>query len=519
MTTPPSPSTPPSARLDLPELISQTLWLVVHGPDPDRPDARNEQELGVGTPRQAIRALRPGGIVAFAWSGNCAHPQQLAHLVAALQDTAGEEAGMPLAVAIDEEGGRVRRLPPPATQWPSARALARAAGPEEAQARWAAAGTELLACGITTNLAPVVDVDAVNNPVVGDRAFGTDATTVSAHATAAVEGLQQAGVAAVAKHFPGHGAVAGDSHEALPHSAAGRASVEDRHLAAFRQLFADARPAGVMTGHLRIAALDGAEPATTSPAITRDLLRRELGYDGLVLTDSLAMGALADREPGAVAVEALAAGADVLLTPPDPGTAHAAVLEAVEQQRLSADRVAEAADRVAAHRTRWRAEGDGRAADDPSHRSLALDLAHRAVVVNDPVGLLPIDRALVVGATVAGPARGLADALAARGVAARLCELGGREGIGDGPLPSGDTMNAMAGDDPLVVVSEPGHDLTALLAATGRDSSVHVRTAVGEPALPRPAEPATTVDVSLPGGDHALVAATAQRLARTRERY
>lgn len=420
------------ARLDVRELAAQVCWITVFGPDSDRADPRNRHRLGVDTPAEAVSSLTPGGIVLFAWSGNCAHPRQLAALSRDLQEAAAQAGGgVPLAIASDEEGGRVARLPPPATRWPSARALARSPV-SDAGARWSAGARELRACGIGLDLAPVVDVDAQANPVLGERAFGSDVATVVTHAQAAVQGLHDAGVASVAKHFPGHGATAVDSHLALPRCDASADALRSVHVAAFAELLAAAPPAGIMTGHLLAPALDPHEPATTSAAITTGLLREELGYDGLVLTDSLAMAALADRDPVETAVAALAAGADVLLTPPDPRAVVEGIVHAVERGRLPADRLEAAVDRVLRHKARWPAphDPDGLAADAPEHRAHAARLASRAVHVDDPDHRLPLSCPLVVVGEPDGPARGLCDALRDRGATAELWELGARQAAG-----------------------------------------------------------------------------------------
>jgi beta-N-acetylhexosaminidase len=216
-------------------------------------------------------------------------------------------------VAVDQEGGRVARLKQPWTLWPPARALGRMGSEEHARRMGAALAAELSACGIRLDFAPVVDVDTnPANPVIGDRSFGDDPELVGRLGAALVRGLQEGGVAACAKHFPGHGDTDVDSHLDLPVVEHSRSRLEDVELRPFRKAIA-AHVATVMTAHVLVRELDAELPATLSPRVLETLLRRELGYDGVVVSDDLEMKAIAARwSAGDAAVAAARAGCDLL---------------------------------------------------------------------------------------------------------------------------------------------------------------------------------------------------------------
>jgi beta-N-acetylhexosaminidase len=414
--------------MTLEQKVAQLFWITVYGPAGDAVHPANRRAYGVDTPAEVVRRHRPGGVVLFAWSDNTQHPEQMARLTRDLQVASGGTSGQRLGIAIDEEGGRVSRLGPPATGFPSARAVGVAADRDLALGRWRATGRELVALGVTTNLAPVVDLGNDRNPVVGDRAFAEDVDTVVEHGALAVQGLHEGGVAAVAKHFPGHGATEVDSHLALPVVERSGADLEP-HVDAFRRLISVRPPAGIMPGHLLVTALDPDRPATLSPAIIDGLLRTELGYGGPVVTDSLSMAGIRGGEDDPqVAVAALQAGADVLLTPPDLAGAVEAVVAAVRCGALSEDRVDEALQRGETLRRVSDPAADASSAaagvGATEHRRIASEIARRAVLVERGAGHLPLPSrpTLVVGVTGSG-ARGLADELTRRGWDAALLEV------------------------------------------------------------------------------------------------
>ena len=259
-----------------------------------------------------VREFGVGGVVLFA--RNVSAPEQVADLVRELQSVARDAAhDRPLLVAVDQEGGRVARLRQPWTLWPAARAVGRVGSEETARQMGQALAEELLACGIRYDFAPCVDVDTnPKNPVIGDRSFGDDPDLVGRLGVAMIQGLQAGGVAACAKHFPGHGDTDVDSHLDLPAVDHSRSRLEDVELRPFRMAIA-AGVASVMTSHVLVREIDDARPATLSPLVIAGLLRKDLGWSGVVVTDDLEMKAVAARfTPAQIAVLAAQAGCDLL---------------------------------------------------------------------------------------------------------------------------------------------------------------------------------------------------------------
>jgi beta-N-acetylhexosaminidase len=267
--------------------------------------------------RRLIRDFGLGNVILFA--RNVDSPEQVAELVRELQAIA-RDAGheTPLLIAIDQEGGKVQRLRKPWTEWPPIKAIGELGqGGEDAARRMGQAlAAELLACGVRLDFAPVVDVDTnPKNPIIGalGRSFSSDPDKVGRLAAAMIDGLQKSGVAACAKHFPGHGDVDVDSHLDLPFSDVSRQRLKDVELRPFKHA-AEAGVATVMTAHVLYRELDDKYPATLSPHIIKENLRQNLGYDGVVFGDDLEMKAVAARWPyGEAAVLAARAGCDMLL--------------------------------------------------------------------------------------------------------------------------------------------------------------------------------------------------------------
>jgi beta-N-acetylhexosaminidase len=213
---------------------------------------------------------------------------------------------------VDQEGGRVARLREPWTVWPPLRALGRAGSEELARRMGESIAGELRSCGIGCDFAPVVDVDTnPANPIIGDRSFGEDPEAVGRLGAAFIAGLQGGGVAASAKHFPGHGDTDVDSHLDLPLVDHGLSRLEDVELRHFRHAV-EAGVATVMTAHVLVRELDDRLPATLSPRVLGELLRGKLGYGGVVVSDDLEMKAVA-KSSGRASVLAAKAGCDLLL--------------------------------------------------------------------------------------------------------------------------------------------------------------------------------------------------------------
>jgi beta-N-acetylhexosaminidase len=301
----------------------------------------------------ALHAEMPfGGVALFRHNGGA--PAAMRRLTDAIHRL---DPQLPPLVAIDHEGGRVHRLDPPFTRFPPPAVVA-AHGAPSVRAVAAAMARELAAIGIDLTFAPVLDV-ASNpaNPVIGDRAFATEPEAAAALALAAFRATRAAGLLTCGKHFPGHGDTAADSHLELPIVEKTRRELTRTELVPFRRAIAAGIPM-LMSAHVVYPALDRDRPATLSPAILTGLLRRRLGFRGVVCTDDLGMRAIADHYgPDEAAVAAIAAGVDALLychRQDHLRTAITAVERAVTEGRLDERRIAESHRRVVAL-TRWRA--------------------------------------------------------------------------------------------------------------------------------------------------------------------
>lgn len=262
--------------------------------------------------KRMLRDFGVGHVILFA--RNVDAPEQVAELVRELQSVA-RDAGhdIPLLVAVDQEGGRVARLKAPWTLWPPLRAVGRSGSEGLARQMGEALAAELLACGIRLDFAPVVDVDTnPANPVIGDRSFGDDPSLVARLGVAMIRGLQEGGVAACAKHFPGHGDTDQDSHLELPAVDHSRSRLDDVELRPFRAAV-EAGVATIMTAHVLVRELDDRLPASLSPAVIEGILRKQMKYDGVVVSDDLEMKAVATHwAPGLAAVLAAQAGCDII---------------------------------------------------------------------------------------------------------------------------------------------------------------------------------------------------------------
>jgi beta-N-acetylhexosaminidase len=303
---------------------------------------------GTSPTPEVLELLRRGvyGVILFA--RNVESAEQVAWLSAELK----RAAGRPLLVTVDQEGGRVARLRARHgfTELPPMRAIGQLGDERTAFQVGALLGRELRAVGIDQDYAPVVDVDTnPANPVIGDRSLGRDPAQVGRLGAALARGIQSSGVAACAKHFPGHGDTSQDSHTGLPRLAHPLARLEAVELPPFRAL-SEAGVASVMTAHVVFEALDAERPATLSPAVMR-LLRTTCRFDGPALSDDLEMAAVAAHYPLDVAVpSALAAGVDGMLVCHRPEVQHRAIdlaRAAVESGAVTAARLTEARARIA----------------------------------------------------------------------------------------------------------------------------------------------------------------------------
>jgi beta-N-acetylhexosaminidase len=373
---------------------------------------------GPDVPRWVLAALERGLAGVTVFGPNIADPEQVAKLTADLRSA----GGVPL-IAIDEEGGDVTRIAHlTGSRYPGNAALGAVDDVALTADVYRALGTDLAALGFNVDLAPSVDVNtAADNPVIGTRSFGADTGLVSRHAAAAVSGLQAAGVAACAKHFPGHGSTRLDTHDTLVTVDASLELLAQRDLPPFTAAI-KAGVRCVMPGHLRVPELTGDLPATLSAAALTGLLRGEWGFSGVIISDALEMRAVSGRYgiPEA-AVRAAAAGTDVLCLGRDQSedsylAVRQALCAAVGTGRLPAARLEEAAARVADLRA-WLASAADAAASGAPASAAPSDRAQ--------VGLRAARRAV----QVSGPVRPLTDPV--------VIEVSGRENIAVGGVPWG----------------------------------------------------------------------------------
>lgn len=262
--------------------------------------------------KRLIRDFRVQSLIFF--KRNVDTPAQVAELVRELQILA-KDAGYsrPLLIAIDQEGGRVQRLRAPWTVWPPNRRLGELGSLDHVRRMAEALATELLACGISLDFAPIMDVDTNPlNPIIGDRSYSRDPDQVGKMGVAFIEAMQGAGLAACAKHFPGHGDTDLDSHLDLPVIEHARSRLDAIELVPFRMAIT-AGVATIMTAHIMVRELDEKVPATLSQCVVGTLLREELGYKGVIVADDLEMKAVSATWPHDVsAVLAAKAGCDIL---------------------------------------------------------------------------------------------------------------------------------------------------------------------------------------------------------------
>ncbi|MGC5342364.1 glycoside hydrolase family 3 protein [Streptomyces sp. DT24] len=485
------------ARMSLEEKVGQLFVMRVYGHSATAPDQAdidaNLAEIGVRTAAEMIAKYHVGGIIYFTWAHNTRDPHQIAELSNGIQRAGlAGPTPLPLVVATDQEHGIVARVGEPATLLPGAMALGAGGSRSDARLAGRIAGAELAALGITQNYAPDADVN-VNpaNPVIGVRSFGSDPQSVAALAAAQVKGYQSAGIAATAKHFPGHGDTTDDSHSKLPYIRHTREQWSRLDAPPFRAAVA-AGIDSIMTAHIVVPALDPAEdPATLSHPILTGILREELGYDGVVVTDSLGMeGVRTKYGDERVPVLALKAGVDQLLNPPSLDLAWHAVLNAVKNGELTERRLDESILRILRLKTRLglfddpfvTRRGVDRTVGVPEHRAAADRIAERTTtLLADPGALLPLSRRshrrlLVVGADPASPSGTTGPPTAT--LAAAFGELGFTAtalSTGTAPTPAkiADAVAAARDSDAVVVgtynVTAGGSQrtLVSALAATG----------------------------------------------------
>ena len=324
--------------MTLERLAGQLLW----GGWGDKPET--DGHLYNAHARYLVEEMGVGGLILF--NRNLRSPEEIAALTEELRAHAAE----PLLIAVDQEGGRVNRLPLPGLTFSGNMALGVLDDVERTREVARAIGEQLAALGIDVDFAPSLDVNNnPQNPIIGVRSFGEEPEHVARHGVAAVQGFLEAGILPVVKHFPGHGDTQADSHLELPVQPADRARLDAVELLPFRRALRAGAPA-VMTTHIRFPRLDAELPATLSRPILTGILREELGFDGLVVTDCLEMRGITDHwGPEEAAVLAIEAGADMLLvchTLETQNRMRDALCAAVRSGRLTEERLRDSLRRI-----------------------------------------------------------------------------------------------------------------------------------------------------------------------------
>ena len=367
-------------------LIGQKLLLAFQGKEPS-PEIID-----------ALKKYRPGGLTFFR-SLNIDDPAQVRRLTDSLQRLARDLDLPPLLIATDQEGGQLMAIGEGTTPLPGNMALGATGSPDMARRAGEVLGRELAAMGVNVNYAPSCDVNInPQNPVIGIRAFGEDPTAVAQLASAMIKGIQSQGVAATAKHFPGHGDTDGDSHHGLPSVPHTLERLQKVEFPPFQAaIAADAKL--MMTAHLALPAIDGpdAPPATLSSRILIGLLREELGFNGVIVTDAMDMHAIQQGDAlGEDALRAVSAGADLLLLTSDPDDqkrVYKSLVSAIQNSELDEEATSASIERILSLK-RWLAEypqPDLSVVGCAEHQAVADEIAERSItLVRDDANLLPL---------------------------------------------------------------------------------------------------------------------------------
>ncbi len=323
------------AKMSVDEKVGQLLFTTYHGTFTSTDSPAYRQML------HCVNDLHAGGFIIVTRIGPLGIEKSQAYPTAALNNELQAKAKIPLLVGADFERGSAMRLDE-GTSFPTQMALAAAGDPKDAYMMGKVTAIEARQVGVQWIYAPVADVNNnPDNPIINTRSFGEDPKRVAEFVREYVRGVNENGGLATAKHFPGHGDTAADSHIDLPVIKADRARLEELELVPFRAAI-EAGVGSIMTGHLNVPALepDSNTPATLSHNILTGVLREQLGFEGLVITDAMDMGGITMRfAPGEAAVRAVLAGADALLMPPVPDAAFEALQDAVKSGRISKERL------------------------------------------------------------------------------------------------------------------------------------------------------------------------------------
>ncbi|MBE3557595.1 MAG: glycoside hydrolase family 3 protein, partial [Firmicutes bacterium] len=382
---------------------------------------------------EAIEKYHPGGFIYFNWNGNIStplNPKQVQDLSNGLQQIAMQQRlPIPLLLATDQEGGSVARVKEPATVFPGNMALGATRSPLLAGQQARVTAQELKALGLNMDMAPVVDVNVnPNNPVIGIRSYGEDPKLVATLGAAQVLGYQHTGIAATAKHFPGHGNTDVDSHTGLPVISHDWEKLQRIDLPPFRAAIASGVDA-VMAAHILVPTLDpSGMPASLSKPILTDLLRNQLGFRGVIVTDALDMQGAQVLPADRIPIAAIEAGADLLLMPPDVDVAYQSILRAVQQGEISQDRIDQSVERILT--LKWKLglftdpfadPADLSKLGRPASQAVAARIADRSITLlknNNAVLPLPAGEHVVVAGPRTAGGETLASLLQAMGIQA-----------------------------------------------------------------------------------------------------
>ncbi|WP_235854923.1 beta-N-acetylhexosaminidase [Nonomuraea aridisoli] len=331
------------SEMTVEEKVGQLFMPIVYGTAADSVSGENQARFGAQTPAKVIQKYHLGGVILFPY--NVKSVGQVVSFTNGMQRASKD---VPLLVATDQENGMVSRFSSVMTAFPGAGQIGAKGQPELAGQVARATGRELHALGVNLDFAPVADVNVnPRNPVIGQRAYGDQPKKVAAMVAAAVKGFHEAGMASTAKHFPGHGDTNVDSHTGLPVINHTRAEWERIDAPPFKAAI-DAGVDAVMSAHIVFPKLDpSGDPATLSKPILTGLLRKELGFKGVISTDALNMAGVRKKyDDGEIAVRALLAGADLLLMPNDLPKQYRAVVAAVKSGRISEERLDQSVTRL-----------------------------------------------------------------------------------------------------------------------------------------------------------------------------
>lgn len=343
-----------TSGMSLEEKVGQLFVTYAYGRTADTTHPDNQEEYGVDTPAEVVEKYHLGGLIHFGWTDSLYEPKQIAQHSNGVQRAAmNSGAQIPLVIATDQEQGAVTRIGAPATQLPGNMALGAGRSLQDGKRAAEITGTELRAMGINQNFAPSGDVNVdPQNPVIGVRSFSSNPGLAAQFTGAQVAGFQESHdrdrtVAAAVKHFPGHGDTSQDSHKSLPVIDHTREQWEEIDAPPFREAIAQGTDT-VMSAHIVMPELDDSgEPATLSPTVLDGMLREELGFDGVIVTDSLRMEGVRAKHPDSeIPVLALEAGADQMLMPPDLQLAIDSVMDAVSEGRLTEERIDTSVERI-----------------------------------------------------------------------------------------------------------------------------------------------------------------------------